>query len=88
MSTGDVQAAVQHFDYAQQSVFQEIFTITQADMAQMAADMQPIELIYQQNNTAEYRINRDIVFKGNPETVAFYIYFQRGADGIWRIWDF
>ena len=51
-------------------------------------EMQDIQFIYQKNNTAEYRIRRDIVFKGSPETITFYIYFDREVDGIWRIRDF
>jgi hypothetical protein len=85
---GGIEGAVQEFTFGQQQIFREIFTITKDKLAQMALDMQDIELIYQKNDTSEYRIKRDVIFKGSPETITFYIYFQRGADGIWRIRDF
>lgn len=88
MIAGDIEGAVQEFTYGQRKVFREIFTITEATLEQLAVDMQDIELIYQKNDTAKYRIRREVVFDGVPETVTFYIYFQREVDGIWRIRDF
>ena len=85
---GNVEEAVEYFTLHQQQVFREIFTVTQDNLAQMAIEMQEIELVYQKNETAEYRIKRDVMFNGVPETITFYIYFQKGADGIWRIRDF
>jgi hypothetical protein len=88
MTAGSIEGAVQEFTFGQREIFQEIFTITAYRLAQIALDMQPIEMIYQKNDTAEYRIRKDIIFKGTPETVTSYIYFQRERDGIWRIRDF
>ena len=88
MIAGNIDGAVHEFTYGQRQVFQEIFTIAQDRLPQIALDMQGIELIHQKNDTAEYRINRDVIYKGSPETITFYIYFQREADGIWRIRDF
>jgi hypothetical protein len=88
MVAGDIDGAVQEFTFGQQQTFRDIFTITEDQLAQMALDMQEIELIYQKNDTAEYRIRRAVLFKGSPETITFYIYFLKGADGIWRIRDF
>ncbi|MCI5207552.1 MAG: hypothetical protein D3910_01885 [Candidatus Electrothrix sp. ATG2] len=85
---GDSAGALEEFTLGQRELFQEIFTAAEGDLAQMALDMQDIELIYQKNDTAEYRIRRDIIFKESPKTVTFYIYFQRERDGIWRIRDF
>ncbi|MFH7320184.1 fibronectin type III domain-containing protein [Desulfurivibrio sp. D14AmB] len=85
---GDIDTAVEHFSLWQQDTFREIFTIMKAELPQIAQEMQDIEMIHQKNNTAEYRIRREVVFRGEPEIVTFYIYFEKGVDGIWRIRDF
>jgi hypothetical protein len=88
MSAQDIEGAIGYFTYGQRDTFREIYTLAQDKLAEIALNMQNIELIYQLNDTAEYRIYRDIIFNGQPETVAFYIYFQREGDGIWRIRDY
>lgn len=50
--------------------------------------MKTMGVIYQKNDIAEYRIEKDILFNGVPENVTFHIYFDREGDGIWRIRDF
>ncbi|WP_051309765.1 putative Ig domain-containing protein [Desulfogranum japonicum] len=88
MLASDHQVALKEFAPHQQQIFEEIFSIIESRMAQIASEMQPIELVYQKNDTAEYRIKRDIIFKGIPESVTHYIYFQKGVNGIWKIRDF
>ena len=88
MISGDIEGAVGEFTLGQQEVFREIFTLQSDKLAQIAAEMQDIEMIYMKHDTAEYRIKRDLNFNGTPETITFYIYFDRDADGVWRIRDF
>ena len=78
MIAGNIEEAVQEFTYGQRDVFRDIFPIVESQLSQMATEMQDIQLIYQKNDTAEYRIRRDVIFNGSPETITFYIYFQRG----------
>ncbi len=85
---GDFQTAVLQFTHGSRAIFEQLFAALQGNASQMAQAMQPIELVYQKNATAEYRISRDIQFNGQAETVVFYIYFDREGDGIWRIRDF
>ncbi|HID70809.1 MAG TPA: hypothetical protein EYP35_10240 [Desulfobacterales bacterium] len=84
----DIEQAVQQFTYGQQEIFREIFTVMQSQMGQIALDMQEIEFVYQKNDTAEYRIQRNIQLNGQTETVTYYIYFDQEGDGLWRIRDF
>ena len=88
MVAGDIDAAVKLFTPAQQQTFRKIFTLKMDSLAQIANGMQDIEMIYQKNNTAEYRIKKEMLFKGVLETITFNIYFDQGVDGIWRIRDF
>lgn len=88
MIADDVEKAVSYFTEGQQETFRDIYTKALPQLPQIAAEMQEIEMIYQKNDTAEYRLKKDIVWKGNPTTVTFYVYFQKDSDGIWRIRDY
>ncbi|MFW2367061.1 MAG: putative Ig domain-containing protein [Desulforhopalus sp.] len=88
MAIGDIEETVKEFTLGQRGIFREILTVQSGKLSQIAAEMQDIEFIDQKNNTAEYRIRRDLVFQGSHETITFYIYFDREVDGIWRIRDF
>ena len=88
MIAGDIEGAVSYFAFGQQETCRQVYGLVEQELPQIATDMQPIEIIYQKNNRAEYRLRKDIVFKGEPVTVTFYVYFQREPDGIWRIWDY
>ncbi|MCW5203872.1 hypothetical protein VU12_13155 [Desulfobulbus sp. US4] len=86
---GDAEKALGYFTYGQRRVFQEIFSSAGKEgLAHMARDMQDIELISQKNDTAKYRIRKEMNFKGKTETITSHIYFQKERDGIWRIRDF
>ncbi|MDH4319588.1 MAG: hypothetical protein OEV64_14465, partial [Desulfobulbaceae bacterium] len=82
------EGAVGYFAYDQRETFRRIYTLVAGELAQIATDMQPIEMIYQKNDVAEYRLRKDIIFKGEPLSATFYVYFQKEPDGIWRIWDY
>lgn len=88
MAAGNIEEAVNYFTYSQRQTFTELYTLVHTELPRIAADMQGIELIYQKNDTAEYRLNKDVNFNGSPMTVSFYVYFQKEADGIWRIRDY
>jgi len=88
MRAGDIEGAVSYFAYDQQETFRQIYTLVAGELAQIATDMQSIEMIYQKNDVAEYRLRKDIIFKGEPLSATFYVYFQKEPDGIWRIWDY
>ncbi|NTV14498.1 MAG: hypothetical protein HGA96_11310 [Desulfobulbaceae bacterium] len=59
-----------------------------ANLPQLVAGMQDIELIYASENRAEYRINRDQLIDGISETVTYYIYFVLDESGLWKIEQF
>jgi hypothetical protein len=86
--SGDTTEALEEFTFGQRELFQEIFTAAEGNLAQIALDMQDVELVYQKNDTAKYRIKKEMVINEVTELITFYIYFQRERDGIWRIRDF
>ena len=65
-----------------------MFTLLQDQIAQIASDMEEIELVYLTGRQAQYRLRRTETADGQPVRVTYYIYFIQGTDGIWRIRDF
>jgi hypothetical protein len=88
MTAGDIEGAVGFFAHAQRDTFRQVYGLVEQTLPQIATDMLSIQMIYQTNDRAEYRLRKDIVFNGEPVTVTFYVYFQRESSGIWRIWDY
>ena len=88
MIEGDIEKAVSYFVEDRKDIFREIYTQAQSTLAEIAMGMQDIELVYLRNDTAKYRLRKDIIFKDEAVTVTFDVYFQRGRDGIWRIRDY
>ncbi len=48
-------------------------------------DMKDIDLIYPENDVAKCRTLRTHVINGKAAQIAYYVYFGRDADGVWRI---
>lgn len=88
MAQGDAVAAAAFFAPGKKEIFTEIYTLLQADLPAIAAAMRDIELIGMRNDMAEYRIHKQMIYNGQPQQVTFYLYFQRGGDGFWRIFDY
>ena len=50
--------------------------------------MQPISLIYYEDEIAKYRINRIHDINGNPVTITYYVYFSKDDDGVFKVYKF
>jgi len=81
----DVEGAVQCFLEHGRDRHGQIFTLLIDDLPRIVSDMKDIEMIYLENGIAKYRIRRDHIIDGRTVQITYYIYFGRGADGIWRI---
>ncbi len=81
----DVEKALDYFAEESRELYKELFTALYDYLPQIAHDMQNIQLIYVEDNTAEYRIRRDELYGGQMWTITYYIYFMMDADGIWKI---
>jgi hypothetical protein len=84
--------ANQHFDTAVNYFIEEtkphyhdIFIALDAQMPQIAEDMEDIQRIYVRGNGAKYRIRKDESYDGQMIAITHYIYFSVDNDGLWKI---
>jgi sugar lactone lactonase YvrE len=84
----DLDAAVGHFTAAQQDRYRALFTALSVDIAQIARDMQDIELIYVIAGRAKYRLTQTQPWGGQLMTLTYYVYFVQDGAGLWTIESF
>jgi len=65
--------------------YNSIFTTLFDYLPDIAANMQNINLDYIQGDVAEYRISRMEDIGGEVKEITYYIYFTKGANGLWKI---
>ena len=84
----DIDGAVAHFVAAQQDRYGALFTALTTSIAQIARDMQDIELIYVIEGRAKYRLPRTQPWGGQLMTLTYYVYFVQDGSGLWTIESF
>jgi hypothetical protein len=88
LTRNDIEAALLFFTEGQQPRYRTLFTGLSAQIAQIARDMQDLQLIYVAENRAKYRIRRPQLYAGQLVTFTYYIYFVQDGDGLWAIESF
>jgi len=66
-------------------MYQQAFGVIIDELPQIISDMQDIEMIYFDDGAAKYRINRVHDIDGTLQTITYYIYYTKDADGLWKI---
>ena len=84
----DIEGALQFFVESVRPRYHGIFTRLGSQLAQIAHDMQDIEIVSLTEGEAKYRIRRTETAGGQPVTLTFYIYFLLDVDNVWRIESF
>jgi len=84
LQSGDITTTLKYFAEGAQERYQGIFTALQDNLAEIAASMQEIKLIYVKDGVAKYRIRR----QEDAGEITYYIYFQLDKDGLWKIRQF
>ena len=84
LQSGDITTTLTYFAEGSQERYQGIFTALQDNLAEIAANMQEIGLIYIKDGIAKYRIRR----QEESGEITYYIYFQLDKDGLWKIRQF
>jgi hypothetical protein len=84
LQSGDITTTLKYFAEGSQERYQGIFTALQDNLAEIAANMQEIGLIYVKDGIAKYRIRR----QEEAGEITYYIYFQLDKDGLWKIRQF
>ncbi|MFH1674072.1 MAG: hypothetical protein ABIF87_11705 [Pseudomonadota bacterium] len=82
---GDIEGALEYFHEGSKETYREIFSLLQDRIADIASAMREIDFIYLEDRIAKYRIKREEEAQGQIYHIAYYIYFIKGADGLWKI---
>jgi ankyrin repeat protein len=82
---GDIDKAVSCFVHEKQKNYKQMFTALKNKMPEICRNMQPIELVYIEENGAKYRLKRKEKIKGKTYDITYYVYFVIDGDGEWRI---
>jgi len=88
LEKGDVEESLNQFTDQSKEKYREIFNVLGEELPDLAQEMQDgnqIQLIYIKDDVAKYRIRREEVINGQPETITYYIYFARDENGLWKI---
>ena len=81
----DIIGGLDFFLEFSKEIYEQAFTIILDELPQIVSAMQDIEMIFLIDHVAKYRINRVHEIDGIPQTITYYIYFAKDANGIWKI---
>ena len=88
LTQNDIEAALVFFTPAARDRFRTLFTLVGTRIAQIAADMQDVELVYVLDGRAKYRLPRTQLYAGQLTTLTYYVYFVQDNAGLWSIESF
>ncbi|MCI4627086.1 MAG: PKD domain-containing protein, partial [Candidatus Magnetoovum sp. WYHC-5] len=84
----DISSALQYFTSDYQPLYGRVFAALLDNLPQYAAGMRGINLIYCENDTAKFHIEKQEVIAGEVHNISYFIYFVRDIDGFWKIYRF
>ncbi|MBI5550301.1 MAG: hypothetical protein HY911_02250 [Desulfobacterales bacterium] len=85
LAAGDVAGAVSYYTDGTKADYDAVYRGMGDQLPQMANRMRPIELIGVNNGLAKYRIKRSEEHQGQTYDISYWVYFETGGDGIWKI---
>lgn len=71
-----------------QEKYQAVFTPLATQLPAIFASLPSPEFVGLKGNVAQYRVTREQTWDGVLETIAYYVWFTRDEDGVWRIEKF
>jgi len=71
-----------------QEKYQAVFTPLASQLPTIFASLPSPEFLGLKGNVAQYRVTREQTWDGVLETIAYYVWFTRDEDGVWRIEKF
>jgi len=84
----NIDAALSYFSEGTQELYRDVFTALYDRLPGILQEMQDIQLIYVEDNTAKYRIRKNEIYGGQSMAITYYIYFVIESDGLWKIHRF
>ena len=88
LTRNDIEGALAFFTPPARDRFRALFALVGARIAQIAADMQDIELVYVLDGRAKYRLPRTQLYAGQLTTLTYYVYFVQDDAGLWSVESF
>jgi hypothetical protein len=85
---GNIEQALNYYTEHSKEKYQRIFNLLGSNISAIASNMGAIELIYANEKIAKYRIKTQETIQGQVYDITYYIYFNKGLDGIWKIESF
>ncbi|MCI4627039.1 MAG: hypothetical protein L3V56_13920, partial [Candidatus Magnetoovum sp. WYHC-5] len=84
----DISSALQYFTSDYQPLYGKVFAALLDNLPQYAAGMRDINLMYCENDSAKFHIEKQEVIAGEVHNISYFIYFVRDIDGFWKIYRF
>jgi hypothetical protein len=81
LAAGNINDALAFFDDTEREKNEALLQLIQPTLPQFAAEMATIRAVYVRGDVAHYLLTRTV----NGTTQGFPVYFNRGADGLWKI---
>lgn len=88
LTNNDPVGAAGYYSFASKDKYLSTFSMLSGHLPEIAANMQDIILSYLGSDTAEYAITRNEIVNGTPTNIAYYIYFVKDDDGLWKLQGF
>jgi hypothetical protein len=84
----DIEQSLTYYQEGSKERYQEIFDVLAENISTIASGMGEIELVYVNEKIAKYRIIKQETIQGQVYDITYFIYFNKGLDGIWKIESF
>lgn len=88
LANQDITTALNYYTEETRQLHSDIYTALHDYLPQLAQEMQEIQFIYAQNNTAQYRMRQSELYGGQIVSMTYYIYFAIDTDGRWKIYRY
>jgi hypothetical protein len=88
LKDGNTTSALNYIAPSSRQKYSEAFTALQADIVQIATNMQDVEIVYVNDAVTKYRIKREQTINGQYSTISYYIYYRKDSNGQWLIDEF
>ena len=82
---GDVDRALEYHHEDTRERYSAIYFALGSDLPMLVQQMRAISPIVFEENRAKYRILQEHLVERQTVTIAYYIYFSRDENGIWKI---
>lgn len=88
LSHGDIEKALTFYATTSREKYRSILTALRDQLPQLVREMQAIELVQIEGNTAIYRVRKLEQYGSQTVNMAYHIKFGHDFDGSWKIYEY